>query len=237
MWPGIKRTGALVITGAITLIDFTCRIDAVENYKHSQEIWKQALGWLLTTPPWVPSVIFVVTLGLVIWKSLAPTTKTKELDHPLDIIFDPSNPGRKFFDIEPARDLEENFLGHTYWEYRVAIANRSTRTVRNASLTVEAIGMLPKRPEQSRFDMNKQASLDIHPGEEKLAVLTWWYNPPIMPGLAIGPGIYGPIKATIHADDTPPLAKVFGFEPSLHPMIYEIAPPKAWFRRSSPTVR
>jgi hypothetical protein len=58
----------LVVTGVIALVlgalDFTDRAATIEDLNRSGEIWKTALAWLLTTPWWVPALLFLVMTGL-----------------------------------------------------------------------------------------------------------------------------------------------------------------------------
>jgi hypothetical protein len=81
--------------------------------------------------------------------------------------------------------------------------------VKNVKVTVEAIGIMPTRPIHSNFDINKKTFIDLTPNEETLAIIRTWFNPPLVQGMAIGEGIYGPIKMTASADDVLPTTKVF----------------------------
>ena len=138
----------------------------------------------------------------------------------LEIIFDPSNPNRRFWSVETAKDEKGKPLG-AYWEYRALIRNNSHKTLRNVKVIIEAIGPMPSRPEPSYFDMNKQQLIDLHPQDEALAVIRRWFNPPIVVGMASGADIYGPIKMTVSATDITPAEKLFHFDPERTPMIYE----------------
>ena len=142
--------------------------------------------------------------------------------HALEIIFDPTNSGRRFWSIEQMRNEAGEQIAGTFWEYRAVIKNKSSRTVRNAKVTVEAIGDLPTRSELSQFDINKKSLLDLTPDEEALVVIRRWFNPPIVHGMVIGEGAYGPIKMTASADDVLPATKVFQFDPMQTPMIFEL---------------
>jgi hypothetical protein len=139
---------------------------------------------------------------------------------PLEILFDPANPNRKFWSLEPAFDPDGKPVG-SHWEYRAAIRNKSARTLRNVAVTVEATGPMPTRPQQSLFDLNKKSVIDLRPGEEALVVVRRWYYPPIVVGMAVGEDIYGPIKMVAGADDVLPSTKYFHFDPMKEPMIYE----------------
>ena len=138
-------------------------------------------------------------------------------ESPLEIIFDPANPGRRFWSIEPMNGKQ---IAGSFWEYRAVIKNKSVRTVRNVKVTVEAIGDMPTRPEHSQFDINKKPLIDLTPNEETLAVIRRWFNPPIVEGM-VGGGAYGPIKMTASADDALPTTRVFQFDPTQTPMIFE----------------
>jgi len=143
-------------------------------------------------------------------------------ESPLEIIFNPANPHRRFWSLEQAKDQTgQPIPGHLWWEYRVLIRNKSAKTVRNVNATVEAIGPMPTRPEPTQFDINKQQLIDLHPLGETLAILRRWFNPPIVVGMVMG-GAYGPIKMTVSGDDVLPDTKYFHFEPENVPMISEI---------------
>jgi len=172
---------------------------------------------MVTAPSVTP---FPVDL-LLRW-NLQPNTATIEIkqNSPLEIIFDASNPNRKFWSIEQIRDEKGKPLG-SHWEYRALIKNNSSKTLRNVKVTIEAIGPMPTRPEPSHFDINKQQLIDLHPQGEALAVIRRWFNPPIVAGMACGTDVYGPIKMIASADDIPPATKLFHFDPEQTPMIFE----------------
>jgi hypothetical protein len=140
---------------------------------------------------------------------------------PLEIFFDPSNPGRKFWSIEPMKDETGKQGPGSFWEYRAAIKNKSAKTIRNVNVSVEAIGPMPTRPEHTIFDINKKPLIDLAPSQEALAVIRCWYNPIRVAGMAIGTDIYGPIKMIAHGDDVRPAMKLFHFDPEKTPMIFE----------------
>jgi DNA-binding XRE family transcriptional regulator len=141
---------------------------------------------------------------------------------PLEIIFDPTNPGRKFWSVEPMKDENGKPIPGSFWEYRAIVRNNSSKTVRNVKVVVEAVGLMPTRPEPSHFDINKRPLIDLTPHEEALAILRRWFNPPIVAGMATGEGIYGPIRMTASADDVLPVVAFFQFDPMRTPMIYEL---------------
>jgi hypothetical protein len=120
------------------------------------------------------------------------------------------------------KDENGKQVAGSFWEYRAVVKNKSAKTVRNVKVTVEAIGLMPTRPEPSHFDLNKRPLINLTPFEEALVVVRRWFNPPIVQGMAIGKGIYGPIRMTASADDVLPATKVFQFDPMRTPMIFEL---------------
>jgi len=119
------------------------------------------------------------------------------------------------------RDETGKQIPGSFWEYRALIKNASAKTLRNVKVTVEAIGLMPTRPEPSQFDINKKHLVDLNPAEEALVLVRRWYNPPIVAGMACGTDVYGPIKMTASADDVLPTIKFFHFDPERTPMIFE----------------
>ncbi|MGA8616207.1 MAG: hypothetical protein WB760_31850 [Xanthobacteraceae bacterium] len=196
-------------------------------------------GW---DPPMVLlAVILAAAAGALIYigfckyldrqhSGIAPTVRNPtqiapaaSLDsRPLEIIFDKTNPGKKFWSIEQMTDENGKRVPGSFWEYRALIKNTSSKTVRNVKATVEAIGALPSRPEPSQFDINKKNLIDLALDDEALVLIRRWFNPPIVAGMVASENAYGPIKMTASADDVQPTTKLFGFEPTRTPMIFEL---------------
>jgi hypothetical protein len=143
------------------------------------------------------------------------------IPRPIKIIFDQTNPNRKFWSIEQMKDETGKPIPGSFWEYRALIKNASAKTLRNVKVTVEAIGPMPTRPEPSQFDINKKHLVDLNPEEEALVLVRRWYNPAIVAGMVCGTDMYGPIKMTASADDVWPTMKLFHFDPERTPMIFE----------------
>jgi hypothetical protein len=142
---------------------------------------------------------------------------------PLEIIFDPENPNKRFWSLEPMKDDGGKQIPGQYWEYRASIKNKSSiKSVRNVRVTVESIGAFPTRPEQSHFDIDKKTHTDLSPLEDRLAVIRCWHHPAIVQGMAYGRDVYGPIKMTVNADDVSPTMAIFGFDPERTPMVWEV---------------
>jgi len=152
------------------------------------------VGALVVLCTWIFEASFRITERLS--ETIASSLRSHE--SPLEIIFDPTNPGRRFWSTEPMKDENGKQIAGSFWEYRAVIKNKSVRTVRDVKVTVEAIGTMPTRPEPSQFDINKKPLIDLTPNEETLAVIRRWFNPPIVAGMIIGDA-YGPIKMTASA--------------------------------------
>ena len=190
-----------------------------------------AIPWVWKNMPTAISYPMIfVGIALMIWSlahglrwhsSLSKIFKDKGTHHAnaLSIIFDSSNPSRKFWSVESQKD--EAGKHHPYWEYRAIVRNSSNKTIRNVKVTVECTGPMPTRPEQSLFDMNKKPLIDLNPNEEALVVIRTWYCPHIVAGMAFGEDTYGPIKLTASADDVSAAVKLFHFDPENTPMVYE----------------
>jgi len=148
---------------------------------------------------------------------------------PLEIVFDPENPGQKFWSIESPKAESGARKPGAFWEYRVLIRNTSaTKTLRNVRPIVEATGAMPTRPEYAPFDISyapfdisKEPAMDLAPGAERLVVIRRWWYPAVQAGMVIGESVYGPLKITVNADDTLPVIRVFKFDYRRTPMIYD----------------
>jgi hypothetical protein len=199
------------------------------------EIWRPSNEDKWKIIALVPSLslawwLFGSALVLVIWLFESSFRMTHRLYDtyglwegalPLGIIFDPSNAHRKFWSLEPNRDESGKQVAGAHWEYRAVIKNQTHRTIRNVKVIVEAIGPLPARPIQSVFDIDRKSIRDLAPREEALAIISSWYNPPLVAGMVCGEDAYGPIKMTVLADDVLPTAKLFHFDPEKMPAVYE----------------
>jgi hypothetical protein len=141
---------------------------------------------------------------------------------PLEIIFDPSNPARRFWSMESPRDENDNKRPGAFWEYRVEIKNNSQRTVRNVSVTVEHTGGMPLRPVDSIFDKNRKTSCDLKPGCSELIPIIRWPIPAIQAGMLAGSTAleYGPVTVMASADDARPTMRIFKFDYQAEPMLF-----------------
>jgi hypothetical protein len=147
------------------------------------------------------------------WSAIFAASKSA-----LVIEFNAKNPGRKFWSIEnPTPGIPRAF-----WEYRVAIKNKSAATIRNVSVTVERIGQMPVRPESAPFDRDQRMTCDLKPGCSELAVVLRWPTRPEA-GMLAGPSAlaYGPIKIIASGDDVPVASRVFQFDYQRTPMLFE----------------
>lgn len=142
---------------------------------------------------------------------------------PLEIIFDPNNPARRFWSMESPQD--ENGLPKpgVFWEHRVEVKNNSLRTLRNVSITTEHLGQLPVRPIDQIFDKIKKTSCDLKPGCSELVPVVRWPIPKIQAGMLADLSAleYGPIKIIASADDSAPSVRTFKFDYQTEQMLFD----------------
>ena len=151
--------------------------------------------------------------------AVLPTTVS-----PLEIIFDSSNPARRFWSMESVTNEKGEVLPGSVLQYRVEIRNDSSKTVKNVSVTREHVGQMPIRPVDLIFDKTKKPVCDINPNHSELAVVFNWPIPTNPVGLLSGTTAreYGPIKLIASAADTLPTTKVFEFDYQQSPMLREV---------------
>jgi hypothetical protein len=147
---------------------------------------------------------------------------------PLEIIFDPNNPARRFWSVEQLKNENGEPLP-PFWEHRVAIKNNSTKTLRNVSVTTERIGPMPERPYDNVFDKVKKVSCDIKPGCWELVPVMRWSTNKKQVGMLAGESAlaYGPIVITASADDVVPSVRVFQFDYQTDQMLFDEIPTSA----------
>lgn len=145
--------------------------------------------------------------------------KIKEICSPLEIIFDSSNPSKRFWSMESARGKNKS----VFWEYRVEIKNKSSKTIRNVSVTVEHTGLMPVRPVDQFFDKSGIATCDLRPGSSELVPVLQWPIPIVQAGMLAGSTAleYGPIKVIAVADDVSLVTRNFQFDYQAEPMLFE----------------
>ena len=167
---------------------------------------------------WGPTVGLPMVGLWLFWK----TRPNPEENPPIEIIFDRTNPARRFWSFESPKDEKGN-IKRVFWEYRVEIKNKASHTVRNVSGTTEHTGQLPVRPVDQVFDKIKKTSCDLKPGCSELVPVVRWPHPKIQAGMLAGPSAleYGPVKVTVSADDVPPTVRVFRFDYQVEPMLFD----------------
>lgn len=146
-----------------------------------------------------------------------------ELESPIEIIFDPKNPQRRFWSIESVIK-PDGTVSHNYSQYRVELKNTSARTVHNVQVVSEPTGSLSSRPGPGTFDLTKETVTTLHPGETKLVSVLHWPYSPVQAGMLWGPSAregYGGLKITVSAADTPIRVHVFDFDYGRVPMLSE----------------
>jgi len=140
---------------------------------------------------------------------------------PLQIIFDPLNPGERFWSRGSVKHpTEARFV--SYMEYRVQVANTSTKTIRNVRVSIEGYGLLPRLPEDIGFKKDGVPVCDIQPGHSEL-VPVLQLGPP-QEGNAWGTTakeLHSPIVVIARGDDIPPASIAFSYHPNDVPALIE----------------
>lgn len=141
---------------------------------------------------------------------------------PLEIIFEPLNPARRFWSLESHVDDYKRLIGN-YWEHRLEIKNNSSVTLRNVVVTVEHTGQMPLKPQRAIFVRTKADSCDINPRCSELVLVNRWPHPKHQAGMlaAESAWAYGPIKVTASANDTLPAEKTYDFNYETDQMLFE----------------
>jgi len=140
----------------------------------------------------------------------------------LEIIFDAKNPARRFWSVESfLGENDDKKTPDVFWEYRVEIKNKSSKTVKNVSVTTEHTGQMPIRPMDHSFDKTQTIACDLRPGCSELIPIVRWPIPIRQVGMLAGDTAleYGPIKVTVSGDDTKPATRVFSFNYQEEPML------------------
>jgi hypothetical protein len=148
---------------------------------------------------------------------------TKLAPSPLEIIFDTSNPAKRFWSMESPKDESGLPKPGVFWEYRVEVKNNSQRTIRNVSVTIEHLGQCPLRPRDQIFDKINKISCDLKPGCSELVPVVRWPIPKIQAGMLAGLSAleYGPIKIIASGDDSKPSVRTFNFDYQTEQMLFD----------------
>lgn len=170
---------------------------------------------------WIATAFFFV-FGIC---CLAPPIihKLKARKSPLEIVFDPGNPARRFWSLESRKHPNKPDEFVPFHEYRIEVRNISSKTVKNVRVIKEHTGALPVRPTYTQSDLTKTEVYDIHPGCSVLVPIVQWPEPIIQAGMLAGSSAleYGPIRVTASGDDVPPAKHAFKFDYQRTPMIYD----------------
>jgi hypothetical protein len=186
----------------------------------------QASDWIVTIAGYLfilATAIAVLDIGWIIFKWSPRPRKTPLNQTSIEIIFDPTNPAKRFWSFESPQDEQGNRKPGIFLEYRVDIKNNSSNTIKNVSVTVEHIGRLPLRPVDMIFDKIRKTSCDLKPGCAELVPVIRWPHPKIQAGMLAGPSAleYGPVRITASADDVPPTVRTFQFDYQAEPMLFD----------------
>jgi len=148
-----------------------------------------ASDWIVSGAGYLCIIAIGISILDLIWifskRSDKPPSGTLSIftDPPIEIIFDPTNPAERFWSFESPRDEQGNKKPGIFLEYRVEITNRSSKTLRNASVTIEHIGKLPLRPTDTVFDKIRKTSCDLKPECSELAPVIRWPHPKTQAGM------------------------------------------------------
>jgi hypothetical protein len=167
--------------------------------------------------------LFVLAgIGRAIWLWIDSRAKTSSITSPLEIIFEPLNPARRFWSLESHLDDYKRLIG-TFWEHRIEIKNNSSVTLRNVTVMVERTGPSPVKPQRALFVRTKTESCDINPGCSELVLVNRWPHPKTQVGMLAGPSAwgYGPINVIASAHDTLPAETIFDFNYETDQMLFE----------------
>lgn len=150
------------------------------------------------------------------------------VEPPLEIIFDKTNPDRRFWSLEVVTDESGKAQQPItqYWEYRVAIKNASSKTVRNVSVTTDWVNRVPglaSVPHDQLFKRRKTKTVDLKPQCEELVPIHTWPHPRIRPGMFAGESIlwYGKLKVLASGEDVLPTERYFKFNYERDPMLFD----------------
>jgi hypothetical protein len=166
-------------------------------------------------------ILIPVVRVIYLWASRS--IRTNEIPpSPLEIIFEPLNPARKFWSLEAKQDFYKRVTG-PYWECRMEIKNVSQKTLRNVAVTVERIGPSPEKPHRADFVRINADSCDLQPGCSELVAIIRWPHPKIQVGMLAGPSAwgYGPVIVTASADDVLPAQRRFAFNYETDQMLFD----------------
>ena len=152
------------------------------------------------------------------WRRLHPQPE----ESPLEIIFEPLNPARRFWSRESHVDDYKRLIG-IFWEHRVEIRNNSFLTLRNVAVTVERVGQMPVKPQRAPFTRTNTDSCDINPGCSELVLVNRWPEPKRQEGMLASESAlaYGPIKVIASADNTLAAETVYDFDYQTDQMLFE----------------
>jgi hypothetical protein len=142
--------------------------------------------------------------------------------HPLEIIFDPTNPHNRFWERTSPRDETGKKLLGLVWEYRVKVQNTSLKTVKNVRISRESSGEIPEMPSDLVFHKDEKKKRDLQPlCGEFITVLCKF---PPQAGDAWGEtatAFHGPIKIIARGDNVAPDECEFDYYPDQIPAIVQ----------------
>lgn len=186
---------------------------------------KWATAIISHDPLWLAIVrgIFIVVaityISILIWQ----TFKKIKYKNPIQIIFDSTNPSRRYWQFTNAPDpkTSQQFAIHLY---RVLLKNASDKTIEDVRATVETTGSHGMIPQLANFQINDQPVFTLHPGEEKFIDVIKWPHPIRQAGFPTGETarqMYGDLKISVTAKEMQQIVKILKFDYEKEPMISE----------------
>ncbi|MGH6839832.1 MAG: hypothetical protein ACREDT_13750 [Methylocella sp.] len=190
------------------------------------------LGHLFgSLPPYMIGAVVLVFFVLAghganvcanVWDNLQTKRKHKKAKSPLEIIFDPTNPVKRFWERTSPRDENGRILSGIVWEYRVKVQNTSSKTVKNVRISKESSGLIPVMPIDLVFQKDGKQNRDLQPKVSEFVAVFWKFPP--QAGDAWGPtatACHGPITIIASGDDVSPCECEFDYYPDQIPAIVQ----------------
>jgi hypothetical protein len=168
-------------------------------------------------PTWAFFVIPVVGLLLIAWNL------KRDRKSPLEIVFDTTNPHKRYWSRSPVQRFRDTFPDTYVDEYRIMITNKSKNTIRNVRVSKEVSGIISLMPQDMNFHKDGTQVRDLQPLAEEYVPIFWQYPPEA--GDAWGKTatkLHGPINITVSGDDVIPARCAFEYHPDDLPAIKKI---------------
>ncbi len=141
----------------------------------------------------------------------------------LEIIFDPKNPHKRFWDFVPEMDGYGKPTGKLCREYRIMVKNNSMNTIRNVKAEIMINGKLPQLPKDLVYKKDGSTAKDLEPKHAEFIPIIWTRSP--QAGDAWGETarlFYSPLIVIARGDGVLPTTCSFNYCPDDVPALIEI---------------